>query len=116
MNGEFDWTGLPEISGFGGGYEAACRKMVRAGAEWLRAHPDAKIKADRIEGVYPDIWNPSPDLAAMQDAMAEAVGNDCTGAMVCAATHHAICIHKIGWEKYAEELKKARAERKEVQE
>lgn len=35
---EFDWPF--EISGFGGGYEDACRRMTIAAVEWLRKHPD----------------------------------------------------------------------------
>ena len=106
---EFDFEGLPEISGFGGGYEEACRKMVVAGVKWLRDHPGAQLKAVQVSRIYPDIWADSPDMEAMQDAMADAVGGDATGAMVCATTKHALYIHRNGWEKYVADLKKARS-------
>lgn len=103
MSAEFDWTGLKEISGFGGGYEETCRKMVKAGVEWLRAHPGADLRATHTPGVFPDLWGGTPDFKAFQDAMVEGGGDgDCTGAQVCAATHHALLIHRKGWDEYAE--------------
>ena len=36
---------MSEISGFGGGYEAACRAMVVAGLEHLDANPQADRKS-----------------------------------------------------------------------
>lgn len=103
MSAEFDWTGLKEISGFGGEYEETCRKMVKAGVEWLRAHPGADLRATHTPGVFPDLWGGTPDFKAFQDAMVEGGGDgDCTGAQVCVATHHAMLIHRKGWDEYAE--------------
>ena len=100
MSTEFDWTGLKEISGFGGEYEEACRKMVKAGVEWLRAHPNADLRCKYTPNIFPDLWDGTPDFQEFQDAIAHSV-DDCTGAMVCAATHHALLIHKNGWDEYA---------------
>ena len=104
-NKEFDWTGLKEISGFGGGYEQACRDMVVAGVKWLREHPNADLKARRVEGVYPDIMCASKDFEEFQNALAAAC-EGATGAMVCATTKHVFYIHKNGWEKYCEKMSK----------
>ena len=102
---EFDFNGLREISGFGGTYEKACRKMVVAGVKWLRENPNADLKAKKVVGIYPDVIPYSDDFKKFQDAMVKAC-KDCTGAMVCACTKHALYIFKNGWEKYAEELSK----------
>ena len=42
MSKEFEWPF--EISGFGGGYEQACRDMTKAGVLWLRKHPEELAK------------------------------------------------------------------------
>lgn len=88
-NKEFDWTGLGEISGFGGEYEAECRKMTKAGVEWLRKNGKPK------------------NMGPIMDACAK-VCDDCTGAMVGEAAKHACFIFANGWEKYAKDMKKAR--------
>ena len=87
MNKEFDWTGLGEISGFGGEYEDTCRKMVKAGVDWLRK-------------------NGKPEtMGPIMDACAASVP-DCTGAMAGASAQHAFFIYANGWEKYCENMKK----------
>lgn len=92
---EFDWTGLGEISGFGGGYEAACRSMVKAGVEYLRANPDKMpVQGER----YP---------REFQDAVSSGT-EGATGAMVGAASSHATYIARNGWDAYAAEMSKRR--------
>jgi len=105
-NKEFDWTGLGKISGFGGGYEEACRQMVVAGVKWLREHPNADLKARKTKNLYPDVWSASKDMDEFQNALAAACEGGATGAMVCATTKHALFIYKNGWEKYCEEMSK----------
>lgn len=106
VNKEFDWTGLGEISGFGGGYEQECRKMTVAGVKWLREHPNADLKRKKVEGMYPDIVSNSKEFDEFQNAIAAACKEGATVAMVCAATKHALFIHKNGWEKYCEAMSK----------
>ena len=106
VNKEFDWTGLGEISGFGGGYEQACRDMVVAGVKWLREHPYANLRARKVEDVYPDIWGGSKDFNEFQNALAAACKEGASGAMVCATTKHALFIYRNGWEKYCENMRK----------
>jgi hypothetical protein len=48
------WTDdMGELSGIGAdnpGYEADCRRMIMAGAEWLEAHPNAEIAITKAMG------------------------------------------------------------------
>lgn len=104
VNKEFDWTGLGEISGFGGGYEQACRDMVVAGVKWLREHPNADLKARKATLLYPDLRSASKDMDEFQDVIAAACKEGATGAMVCAATKHAFFIHRKGWEEYCKAM------------
>ena len=39
---------MNEISGFGGDYEACCRRMLSAALEWLDAHPKDKPEFGRF--------------------------------------------------------------------
>ena len=94
---------MDEISGFGGGYEAACRAMVLAGLDWLDAHPDADPKFHGLEGIYGIIQEDNADAKALSDAVVAASSGDCTAAMHQAAIGHIFWIRNNGWEKYAEE-------------
>jgi hypothetical protein len=93
-----------EISGFGGGYEEACRKMVIAGAEWLDEHPGADIKVSGFKNVF-GLTNPETDDAKkLEDVMVAATGGDCTGAMLHATTKHVLYILHNGWDAYIREM------------
>ena len=93
---------MKEISGFGGGYEEACRRMVKAGCEWFDAHPNADPKySDRKLCVTKD----NEDAVELDKAIIGACP-DCSGAMFGAARHHVWFIHKNGWDKYVSEMKK----------
>lgn len=76
--------GMGEISGFGGGYEAACRDMVYAGLALLKTTPDA-------------------DEKAIEKAMLAACP-DCSGAMYGATTNAVLFIKAHGWEEYARRM------------
>ena len=52
---------MGEISGFGGGYEEACRKMVLAGLDWFDANPDADPQFHGYEGIYGIITEDNDD-------------------------------------------------------
>lgn len=107
---EFDWPF--EISGFGGGYEDACRSMTIAAVDWLRKHPDdvkewhaaeAKYKKDNPDSRYfpPEIYPKSKD--EFEKAVV-AVCEDSTGAMFGAAVGHATAIMSMGWDKYVDHV------------
>jgi hypothetical protein len=104
---------MAEISGFGGSYEAACRRMVLAGLEWWDAHPDANATYATIDGVYGVVGEESEDCHAlihhMVAAAEEGAGEDgggVTGAMVQATLSHVGYAHKHGWEAYVAEMSK----------
>lgn len=103
--------GCREISGFGGGYEDACRKMVIAGMEWWDEHPDAKVTYGQYENITGLTVNESDDCKALQNHMNEAIDKKATGAMMQAATNHVTAAHRLGWEKYLTEM---HADHKEV--
>lgn len=46
----FDAT-MDEISGLGGGYEAACRRMFAAGGAWADAHSEEWSRVFRVADV-----------------------------------------------------------------
>lgn len=99
-----------EISGFGGGYEKACRKMVVAGLKWWDAHPNADVSYKEYKNIYGLTTGESDDCKKMEEAMLKVV-NDCSGAMMQAAKSHIMFIHKNGWEKYVEEMNKVEEEK-----
>lgn len=82
---------MQELSGFGGGYEAACRRMMFASLAYLRGND---IVLD------PDLPLPGHVREGMETA-ALSVEPDCSGAMMGAAVSHAASIHVRGWEAYA---------------
>ena len=100
---KFNWPF--EISGFGGGYEQACRDMAEAGAEWLGKHPgivkewmDAQDEYMKRTGesYYP--LHERPESYKEFEKALLAVCDDCTGAMFGAAKSHAISIAERGFE------------------
>ena len=93
-----------EISGFGGDYEDACRKMVIAGMEWLDAHKEANPAFKQFENVYGLTSEENDDMKKMQSAMNAVVDDGCSGAMMQACTNHVLYAHKNGWDKYISEL------------
>jgi len=88
---------MGEISGFGGGYEEACRDMLYAGLAWLKAHPTADVKK-----------HDSPDAEAMGKFMLAACP-DCSGAMYGATTNAVGFIAALGWEEYVARMTKRTA-------
>jgi len=90
---------MGEISGFGGGYEAACRDMVYAGLVWLDAHPGADLKASTYRNIFGILNADSDDAKALEKAVMAACP-DCSGAMHQAAMSALMFIAKQGWTKY----------------
>lgn len=95
-----------EISGFRGGYEETCRKMVIAGVEWFDKNPKANPKFKEYKNIYGIISEENPEAKSLTDTMFEASGNECTGAMMQACVNHCLFAAKNGWEKYMEEMTK----------
>jgi hypothetical protein len=94
--------GMDEISGLGGGYEAACWGGLRAGLKWLDEHPTWKFKENT--GLY-DKRN-----KGLTDAIAAGCEpGGATGAMVGAVLSHVAHISWKGWEWWVEQMwKRAR--------
>ena len=114
---EFDWPF--EISGFGGDYEDACRRMTIAAVECLRKHPDdvkswsaaeVKYKKDNPNSrcFPPKIYPNSKD--EFENAVI-AVCEDCTCTMFGAAISHAKAIVAKGWDKYVDIVIKYRKQK-----
>lgn len=104
MKEQYPWQpGMGEISGMGGDYEEACRKMVYAGLAWLETRPDADLKATTYRNIYGILNAESPDAKALEEAVLSAVP-DCSGAMHQAAMQHCMFIAKSGWSKYVDAL------------
>ena len=101
---------MQEISGFGGSYEDACRKMVVAGLEWFDKHPKADPKFSGYKGVYGIINEDNQDAKDLTKTMLDASGGDCTGAMMQATVTHVMHIHKKGWDWYVKEMTKPEKE------
>ena len=114
---EFDWPF--EISGFGGGYEDACRRMTIVGVNWLRNHPEevklwnaaeAKWKKDNPDKKYmPNSAYPDSRREFEQEIVSAC--EDCTGAMFGAAVGHAKAIVSMGWDKYVDNVLEHRKNR-----
>jgi hypothetical protein len=96
------WTfdeGMREISGFGGGYEASCRAMLKAGGEWADAHPDA------IDWTI--ITRVSNLPQEMQDVMiAAAEPGGATGAMFGTVGSHICWVLRHSWEEWVHGLRR----------
>lgn len=94
---------MGEISGFGGSYEEACRKMIIAGVEWLDQNPSADLSYKEFKNIYGITTDESEDVKKLQKTMADILGEDGpTGAMMQACLGHISFIKKNGWEKYVE--------------
>lgn len=97
---------MGDMSGFGGGYEAACRVMVLAGADFLDKHPGFRVSAQEIEQVFGIVDAKDSMTAELMKAMNAAVGNTATGAMMHQAVLHVAWINGRGWDAYVAEMKK----------
>ena len=93
---KYPWTdAMGEISGFGGGYEQACRDMVYAGLAWVQNHPgvsfaDARAELDKILG---------------------AACPDCSGAMHGATMNVVAFVMRNGWDAYVAAMTKREGDR-----
>lgn len=112
---EYDWPF--EISGMGGGYEDACRRMTIAAAEWLKVHPDEPSKWDKAGQDYKASGhNFVPDSVYGKsyrkfDKAVTDVCPDCTAAMFNAAVWHGRAIFDMGWDAYVKYVIDKRSEK-----
>ena len=107
MTSTYEFTPeMDEISGFGGGYEATCRAMLKGGMDWWDAHPDADPKFSGYKGIYGVIHEDNDDAKALSKAVVAASNDDCTGAMHQAVVSACLYIRKNGWPKYVAEMSK----------
>ena len=96
----FPWSdSMGEISGFGDGYENACRAMVYAGLMWIEKRPGADLSTYKT------------DDAKALDKHIGASCPDCSGAMHGAAMNAVAFIAKQGWPKYVERMSERTAKR-----
>lgn len=98
---------MNEISGFGGGYEQACRDMLKAGLEWFDEHPDADPQFHGYKDVYGLILEDNKDAKKLSKAVTETV-EDCTGAMHQAVITAILWIKAHSWEEYVVNMSKSK--------
>lgn len=111
---KYEYTAdMREISGFGGGYEDACRNMVVAGLNWCDEHPNADLSYKEYQNIYGITTDESEDMKLMQKAMA-AVNDGCSGAQMQASMAHVMAVRKYGWDDYCRQMREMKiAEEKE---
>lgn len=107
---------MPEISGFGGGYEECCQKMLEAGVKWLYERQSRGMQPDlhakTLSGVYGILIPNSDDAKALEEAVLEPVKDEgITGAMHHAVMNRLFWIAKYGWPAYCAEMRKPDEER-----
>lgn len=103
---KYAWRdGMGEISGFGGGYEEACRTMLRAGLRWLDAHPDADPKFHGYAGIIGVIAEDNEDAKELSKVVGDAVP-DCSGAMHQVVVKTCLYVRKHGWDAYCAAMSK----------
>ena len=106
-NSNFEYTDkCREISGFGGGYEKACRSMVIAGMEWVAKNGADDLSFSGISNVFGLIIENNQLSKDLTSAMLNAVNNDATGAMMQGCVNHVLYAAQNGWDKYISELEK----------
>lgn len=93
-----------EISGFGGGYELACRNMVIREMQWFDENPKANPEFHTYKNVYGIISEDNPEAKNLTDSMLEAAGGDCSGAMMQASVGHVMFAVKNGWTEYIKKM------------
>lgn len=103
--------GMGEISGFGGGYEECCRRMLLKGVAWLDAHPHSNPFVTAPEGVFGLATARNIDAEALESAFTKDEP-DITGAMHHAVFGHLMFIKKHGWDAYVAEMRKRPADEK----
>ncbi len=104
MQKKYPWTtAMREMSGMGGNYEEACRKMLYTGLAYLEDKVDCDLKMSTYRNIAGILTADSDDAKELEKAILNEVP-DCSGAMHQAAMQHCFFIAKNGWIKYTEEM------------
>jgi len=94
-----------DISGFGGGYEAGCQKMLLNGLKFLNEHPNFDWNAYKeYRGVFGLTIAESSEAKELDDAVCQDV--EPSGAMHSAVISHLAHINKHGYDGWIREAKK----------
>jgi hypothetical protein len=91
-----------EISGFGNGYEDACRDMVIAGMKWFDENKDANPKYHGFENFFGLVIEDNEEAEKLTQCMNDAANGQATGAMMQACLSHVKYAKQHGWPKYIE--------------
>ena len=97
-----------EISGLGGSYEEACRKMVIAGLEWFDNNKEADPKFHGFKNVFGLIIEDNEEAEKLTKHMNEACNGEATGGMMQCCLDHVKYAKHNGWDKYIEAMEKGR--------
>lgn len=94
-----------DISGFGGGYEAGCQKMLLNGLRFLNEHPDFDFKVYKS---YRNVTGLCIGEGKSAEELDKAVcdGVDPSGAMHHAVISHLSFIHSHGYDGWINEARK----------
>lgn len=106
----FEWTeDMRQISGFGGGYERACRQMVSQGCRWWSEHPEADPRFKGFKDVFGLTVDENDDAKALEAAIHADV-DGASGAMHQGAVSHVFAWRRFGswlaYQKMMRELKR----------
>jgi len=94
-----------DISGFGGGYEAGCQKMLINGLKFLNEHPNFDWSAYKeYRGVFGLTIAESSEAKELDDAVCQDV--EPSGAMHSAVISHLAHINKHGYDAWLAEAEK----------
>lgn len=93
-----------EISGFGGSYEAGCRRMVVAGYHWLIAHPEKKPSFSPFGQAL------NKDAEDLKKVM-ESAEPTSSGAALLTCMSHVLYAFKVGWPRYIKKLEQLKRKR-----
>ena len=94
-----------DISGFGGGYEAGCQKMLINGLKFLNEHPNFDWSAyKQYRGVFGLTIAESSEAKELDDAVCQDV--EPSGAMHSAVISHLAHINKHGYDAWLAEAEK----------
>jgi len=96
--------GADYISGFGGGYEAACQAMVIAGLEYWDENPEFNPQYRGFQGVFGLLVEDNEDAKILDGILIAAANGDSTGAMHQASVNHIFAARRLGWEEYLRQL------------
>lgn len=105
-----------DISGFSGGYEMNCQRMLAEGMKFLREHSDFKFEYTTYKNITGIAWTETPLGKELDKVLLKAAGGDSTGAMHQAVIGHLRVIqsggydenHREGYEKWLAQFPRER--------